>query len=161
MNKITYICLFVILFAGCVQPPDKGNNDIEHIIEQGQLRAVTLESATSYYMVGEDEVGFDFALAQNLADHLGVELKVVIASSEQQLKDMLKKGEADFAAYKISTTKAVRRDFIITDVESMSNVVLVQAKNRKPLKNIMQLIDKDVYVQRHTKFSITVKSENT
>lgn len=160
MNKTIYMCLIAVLLIGCTQTTDKGNNDIEQIIERGQLRAVTLESAISYYMVGEDEVGFDFALAQNLADHLGVELKIVIASSEQQLKDMLKKGEADFAAYKISTTKAVGRDFIITDVEAMSNVVLVQAKNRKPLKNIMQLIDKDVYVQRHTKYNIRLKHLN-
>ena len=162
MKKSIYvlIAVVVLLFDGCKSDSQKFYGDLDDIIRRGQLRAVTLESAISYYTVGDEEMGFDFALAQNLADYLGVELHVVIATSEEQLKKMLRDGEADFAAYKLPTTKSIRKEFLATNVETMSPVVLVQPRNKKPIRNIMQLIDKEVYVQRKTKYCTRLRHLN-
>ena len=162
MKRIVYVLIAVAvsIFDGCKSNSQKFFGDLDDIIKRGQLRAVTLESAISYYTVGDEEMGFDFALAQNLADYLGVELHIVIASSEDQLKKMLRNGEADFAAYKLPTTKAIRKEFLATDVEVMSPVVLVQPRNKKPIRNIMQLIDKEVYVQRKTKYCTRLRHLN-
>ena len=143
MKFYIYIIFLSLVFVGCSKKQDEPD-DLAQIVARGELRAVTLESATSYYMIGDNEMGFDFALAQNLADQLDVELKVVIASSLNELKQMLRDGKADFAAYKVPATRSVREEFLSTNVEVMSNLVLVQAKNRKPITNVMQLIDKDV-----------------
>lgn len=159
MKKLIYILLPIALMVGCTKQLSSPN-DLEQILERGQIRAVTLESAMSYYTVGEDEMGFDFALAQNLADHLGVELKITIASSMQQLREILKEGKADFAAYHVPTTKAITDNFFATKVEAMSQVVLVQPINRKPLTNVAQLINKEVYVQRNTKYHIRLRHLN-
>ena len=162
MKKSIYvlIAVVVLLFDGCKSDSQKFYGDLDDIIKCGQLRAVTLESAISYYTVGDEEMGFDFALAQNLADYLGVELHVVIATSEEQLKKMLRDGEADFAAYKLPTTESIRKEFLATNVETMSPVVLVQPRNKKPIRNIMQLIDKEVYVQRKTKYCTRLRHLN-
>lgn len=162
MKKSIYvlIAVVVLLFDGCKSDSQKFYGDLDDIIRRGQLRAVTLESAISYYTVGDEEMGFDFALAQNLADYLGVELHIVIATSEEQLKKMLRDGEADFAAYKLPTTKSIRKEFLATNVETMSPVVLVQPRNKKPIRNIMQLIDKEVYVQRKTKYCTRLRHLN-
>ena len=162
MKKSIYvlIAVVVLLFDGCKSDSQKFYGDLDDIIRRGQLRAVTLESAISYYTVGDEEMGFDFALAQNLADYLGVELHVVIATSEEQLKKMLRDGEADFAAYKLPTTESIRKEFLATNVETMSPVVLVQPRNKKPIRNIMQLIDKEVYVQRKTKYCTRLRHLN-
>ena len=42
----------------------------------------------------------------------------------------------------------------------MSPVVLVQPRNKKPIRNIMQLIDKEVYVQRKTKYCTRLRHLN-
>ena len=162
MKKSIYvlIAVVVLLFDGCKSDSQKFFGDLDDIIKRGQLRAVTLESAISYYTVGDEEMGFDFALAQNLADYLGVELHVVIATSEEQLKKMLRDGEADFAAYKLPTTKSIRKEFLATNVETMSPVVLVQPRNKKPIRNIMQLIDKEVYVQHKSKYCTRLRHLN-
>ena len=162
MKKSIYvlIAVVVLLFDGCKSDSQKFYGDLDDIIRRGQLRAVTLESAISYYTVGDEEMGFDFALAQNLADYLGVELHVVIATSEEQLKKMLRDGEADFTAYKLPTTESIRKEFLATNVETMSPVVLVQPRNKKPIRNIMQLIDKEVYVQRKTKYCTRLRHLN-
>ena len=162
MKKSIYvlIAVVVLLFDGCKSDSQKFYGDLDDIIRRGQLRAVTLESAISYYTMGDEEMGFDFALAQNLADYLGVELHVVIATSEEQLKKMLRDGEADFAAYKLPTTESIRKEFLATNVETMSPVVLVQPRNKKPIRNIMQLIDKEVYVQRKTKYCTRLRHLN-
>ena len=162
MKKSIYvlIAVVVLLFDGCKSDSQKFFGDLDDIIKRGQLRAVTLESAISYYTVGDEETGFDFALAQNLADYLGVELHVVIATSEEQLKKMLRDGEADFAAYKLPTTKSIRKEFLATDVEVMSPVVLVQPRKNRPIRNIMQLIDRDVYVQHKSKYCTRLRHLN-
>ena len=162
MKKSIYvlIAVVVLLFDGCKSDSQKFYGDLDDIIRRGQLRAVTLESAISYYTVGDEEMGFDFALAQNLADYLGVELHIVIATSEEQLKKMLRNGEADFAAYKLPTTKAIRKEFLATDVEVMSPVVLVQPRKNRPIRNIMQLIDRDVYVQHKSKYCTRLRHLN-
>jgi ABC transporter, substrate-binding protein len=162
MKKSIYvlIAVVVLLFDGCKSDSQKFFGDLDDIIKRGQLRAVTLESAISYYTVGDEEMGFDFALAQNLADYLGVELHVVIATSEEQLKKMLRDGEADFAAYKLPTTKSIRKEFLATDVEVMSPVVLVQPRKNRPIRNIMQLIDRDVYVQHKSKYCTRLRHLN-
>ena len=157
MKFYIYIIFLSLVFVGCSKKQDEPD-DLAQIVARGELRAVTLESATSYYMIGDNEM--DFALAQNLADQLDVELKVVIASSLNELKQMLRDGKADFAAYKVPATRSVREEFLSTNVEVMSNLVLVQAKNRKPITNVMQLIDKDVYVQRHSQYLTRLKHLN-
>ena len=159
MKFYIYIIFLSLVFVGFSKKQDEPD-DLAQIVARGELRAVTLESATSYYMIGDNEMGFDFALAQNLADQLDVELKVVIASSLNELKQMLRDGKADFAAYKVPATRSVREEFLSTNVEVMSNLVLVQAKNRKPITNVMQLIDKDVYVQRHSQYLTRLKHLN-
>ena len=159
MKFYIYIIFLSLVFVGCSKKQDEPD-DLAQIVARGELRAVTLESATSYYMIGDNEMGFDFALAHNLADQLDVELKVVIASSLNELKQMLRDGKADFAAYKVPATRSVREEFLSTNVEVMSNLVLVQAKNRKPITNVMQLIDKDVYVQRHSQYLTRLKHLN-
>lgn len=158
MKKLLYLSFLITVFVSCAKQP--ALNDLAQILERGQIRAVTLESATSYYTVGDDAMGFDFALAQNLADHLGLELKIVVASSEQQLKEILKTDKADFAAYHLPTTKTIADNFLTTKVETLSHIVLVQPVNRKPLTNVAQLIDKEVYVQRNTKYHTRLRYLN-
>ena len=135
--------------------------DIDSIVKSGELVAVTLESAISYYTYGDDERGFDYSLAQNLADYLELPLKMVIVNTIDELTEMLERGEADIAIYKTSPTKAIRNRFLVSSVQTMSHVVLIQRSDKKgKVKNLMDLIDKSVYVQQNTRYNAQIKHIN-
>lgn len=157
---ILILQIVALLLTGCFSSKENKSDtvergDIEQIKESGELVAVTLESAISYYTYDNDQSGFDYALAQNLADHLELPLKMLIAKSREELEAMLERGEADIAIYKLAPTKSIRQRFLVSDVQTMSRVLLIQSddKKKKKVKNLMDLIDKTVYVQRNSRYS--------
>jgi len=162
MKKILYIIFSLLFITACNKESYnyKLPDDTEQICERGKLRVVTLESAISYYTRDGDEFGFDYALAQNLADYLDLPLQMVVASTIEEMKEILMSGKADFAAYKLPGSKEIRDNFLVTDVETMSNVVLVQPNNRQKITNLTQLIGREVFVQKHTKYYTRLKHLN-
>jgi len=162
MKKFCYLILFFALLA-CnteqsynVEAPD----DFDKILERGELRVITIESAISYYTSGEDQMGFDYDLAQNFADYVDLPLKIIVANSVDEIKQLLLNGEADFAAYKVPCTKETRELFNITDAVFMSNMVLVQPKGNQQVRteqsrsvtDVTELIGKEIYVKNESKY---------
>ena len=150
------ICAIVLSFAliACnteryeIEIPD----DFDKILERGELRVITIESAISYYTSGEDQMGFDYDLAQNFADYVDLPLKIIVANSAEEVKQLLLNGEADFAAFQMPCTKQTRELFNITDAVFMSNMVLVQPKDKKCVTDVTELVGKDVYVKENSKY---------
>ncbi|MDR3327147.1 MAG: transporter substrate-binding domain-containing protein [Prevotellaceae bacterium] len=154
LDRLFFVVICLLLFA-CKNDEYRRNelDDVERIFQRGELRVITIESAVSYYTSNGDQMGFDYDLAQNFADYLGLPLKVIIATSTEELKQLLLNGEADFAAYRMPHTKENSELFNITDVIFLSQMVLVQPKdNESKIENITQLIDKEVFVKKKSKY---------
>jgi len=102
------ICSFILSFALITCNTESYNaempDDLDKILERGELRVITIESAISYYTSGEDQMGFDYGLAQNFADYVDLPLKIIVANSVDEVKQLLLNGEADFAAYQMPCT---------------------------------------------------------
>ena len=62
--------------------------DLDRIKENGVLEVVTRNSPTTYYRDRNEEVGFEYELAQLFADRLGVELQIRTVPS---LDDVMQK----------------------------------------------------------------------
>lgn len=77
---------------------------IEQVQALGALRVATVNSPTTYYEGPSGPTGFEYELAQNLAEQLGVKLDLVIASSAPETLDMVLSGRAHFAAAGVSIT---------------------------------------------------------
>ncbi|MDR2685104.1 MAG: transglycosylase SLT domain-containing protein [Prevotellaceae bacterium] len=135
-------------------------DDFTQILDRGELRVITIESAISYYTSGEDQMGFDYDLAQNFADYVDLPLKVIVANSIDEIKQLLLNGEADFAAYQMPCTKQTRELFNITDVVFMSNMVLVQPKDNQQITDVTELAGKDIYVQKNSKYQYRLQHLN-
>ena len=75
----------VLMAAGAVAmlqggvPPADGFQDVslDRILAAGELRVITGSSPHSYYVYRNQPMGFDYELAREFADHLGVRLRVV------------------------------------------------------------------------------------
>ena len=154
MQKYFVVILSLFFLISCNTPSYQTDSvdDIEQIYSRGELRVITIESAISYYMSGDEQMGFDYDLAQNFADFMDLPLKIIIANSIEEVKQLLLNGEADFAAYQMPCTKQNRELFNVTDAVFLSNMVLVQPKDAKQITDVTELINKDVYVHENSKY---------
>src|SRR3984885_2583436 len=87
------------LQLGCSPQPSAE----DRIKLRGELRVVTLNSPTSYYLGAQGEEGFDYELASRFAHDMGVKLVMYAVSDERAMQAELATGRADVAAAQLST----------------------------------------------------------
>ena len=122
------------------------HDDLEQIIEDGELIVLTINSYASYFNYREVPMGFQYELAQGFAKSLGVELKVKVLNSEVELVNALLNGEGDLIAYNLAITNDRKKKLIYCGKENISHQVLVQRNGKELLRDVTQLVGKEVYV---------------
>ncbi len=122
------------------------HDDLEQIIEDGELIVLTINSYASYFNYREVPMGFQYELAQGFAKSLGVELKVKVLNSEVELVNALLNGEGDLIAYNLAITNDRKKELIYCGKENISHQVLVQRNGKELLRDVTQLVGKEVYV---------------
>ncbi|HOK35952.1 MAG TPA: transglycosylase SLT domain-containing protein [Paludibacteraceae bacterium] len=158
--------LFLILtFVSCKKNEiDKraqiSNRDLEQIILSDTLKVTTMYGSTSYFLFRDEDMGFDYEMAENLADFLKVKLKVELANSEPQMIQLLKDGKVDIVAYNIPETKELKKDFQYVFQQPRNSMVIVQRMGRNALSSVVELKDKKVYVKNNSVFHQRLKDLN-
>ena len=155
MKQIFILILACICMLACRQQPQQGNAntdhyDLPHIKDSGVLVVLTLNSSISYFDYRGEPMGFQYELAKQFAESLGVKLKVEIAPNTQELAYMLLRGEGDLIAYPLPVTKEFKDSLSFCGEGIITHQVLVQRnsdKKQKALKDITELIGKDVYAK--------------
>ncbi|WP_247869978.1 membrane-bound lytic murein transglycosylase MltF [Methylophaga sp. SB9B] len=102
MKKLFFLILMLCILNAC----STSSNQLEQILERGELRVVSRYGLTSYYTNSGQLAGFEFDLAQAFADYLGVELKVTVPNTLSKTLDMIENGQADIAAAGLTITRA-------------------------------------------------------
>lgn len=75
------------------------------IKSRGVLRVVTLNSPTTYFQGREGPAGLEYDLAKAYADHLGVDLEIIVRSSLAEVLETVDSGSADIAAAGLTITE--------------------------------------------------------
>jgi peptidoglycan lytic transglycosylase F len=109
-----------LLAGGCAQAP----SELQQIRARGELRVVTLNLPTCYYLGAQGPEGLEYDLASRFAEELGVRLKIYAVPSDAAAREELAAGRADIAAAQI------------TDSSAWSNVGMAAA----PYADIPQLV---------------------
>jgi membrane-bound lytic murein transglycosylase F len=137
--------LFVLsasfLLLGCDAPPvntpppkstaEKAplvERDLSDIREEGVLRAITVYSGTSYFLYRGQPMGFEYEMLERLANHLDLELEIVVAKDLDELFKVLNEGGADLVAYGMTITEDRLKRVAFTDYLYLTKQVLVQKK---------------------------------
>ena len=66
----------------------------DHIIRNGELRFVTVESPETYYMTPSGPDGFEYQLAKKFTDYIGVELKLLVARDSMEVMSIIDNNKA-------------------------------------------------------------------
>ena len=158
-GKAIPVLLLLAVLAGCLAwgcknrhkpvQPLPAAHDLQQIKDSGELVVLTLYSSTTYFNYRGQEMGFQYELSQQFAQSLGVTLKVKVARSVEELIRQLQSGEGDLIAYNLPITKEHKDSLLYCGNEAITHQVLVQRSNgrAKPLKDVTELIGKEVYVK--------------
>ncbi len=144
------LCLLVT--AGCrgnrTDSREERVHDLQQIKDSGELVVLTLYSSTSYFNYRGQDMGFQYELSEQFAKSLGVKLKVKVARNVKDLIRKLEAGEGDLIAYTLPVTKEWKDSLLYCGEDVITHQVVVQRKNgrHKPLKDVTELIGKDIYV---------------
>lgn len=150
------ICLFFLLLTllwSCrgnrTSSDNTDKNDLQQIKDSGELVVLTLYSSTSYFNYRGQDMGFQYELSEQFAKSLGVKLKIKVARNTHDLIRKLLAGEGDLIAYNLPITKEWKDSVTYCGEEIITHQVVVQRNNGKerPLKDVTELIGKDIYVK--------------
>ncbi|HET7757784.1 MAG TPA: membrane-bound lytic murein transglycosylase MltF [Steroidobacteraceae bacterium] len=101
MRALTLGAAVVLLLAGCARSQPA---PVDQIRARGELRVVTLNLPTCYYLGAQGTEGLEFELAQRFAAQLGVKLLMYPLANESAMQAELAAGRADIAAASLSAT---------------------------------------------------------
>lgn len=152
MKNTFYLLIALFICFACKtqhkNAPDK-EYDLPQMKDSGVLVALTLYSSTSYFNYRGEEMGFQYELGQQFAQSLGLKLRVKVANSNAELVRMLADKEGDIITYPLPVTKSRRDSLLFCGEEVVTHQVIVQRSNgrTKPLKDVTELIGKEVYVK--------------
>ncbi len=105
--RLLFYTLVAVLIGTCSSPPSV----LDQVLEIGELRVVTRDSPTTYFVGPEGPGGPEFDLVQGLADDLGVKLAINSVGSISEILPHLMSGESHMAAAGLSITKS-RREYL-------------------------------------------------
>jgi membrane-bound lytic murein transglycosylase F len=97
-SQLTAALAAALLLAGCWHSPSA----LQRIRARGELRVVTLNAPTSYYLGAQGPEGFEYRLASAFARQLQVRLVIEPLADAAAMRAALSAGRADLAAAQIS-----------------------------------------------------------
>lgn len=99
---------------------------LQRIQRRDTLVAVTGYNPVSYFLYRGRAMGYEYELLQELARHLGVELKMRVMKDRAEMFEVIQSGEADVLAYRLAVTQRRAEKVAFTDPLHATRQVLVQ-----------------------------------
>lgn len=165
--QLTVLLLFVLLTVGCSGKKEEqgvGNSapirDLPEIIASDTLRVATMYGADSYFVAGNNVLGYHWEMLENFAAYLHLSPKIQVAQTEQELKSLLLDNQVDLIAYPVTLTKEVKENHQLVYPISESHMVLIQRLSSNSLLDVTDLAGKDIYVKANTVFQDRLESLN-
>lgn len=118
----------------------------------------TLYSPTSYFYYKEDTMGYEYERICNFAHDKKLATRFVIAHNMEAAIAMLDSGTIDVIAYEIPITAEYRNRVLSCGTENITHQILVQPRSDTMVTDVTQLIGRDVYVERNSKYAARLRN---
>lgn len=106
----------------------------------------TIYSPASFFTLKGDTLGYDYERICRFARQNKMHVKFHVATSMKELISFVENNKVHVAAYEIPITAEFKQHVIHCGEQNVTYQVLVQPLSKDSITNVIQLIDKDVYV---------------
>ncbi|MGB7816024.1 MAG: membrane-bound lytic murein transglycosylase MltF [Methylotenera sp.] len=161
MLKLRYIFIFcMLMIAGCDKPsgpPAPQTKPDTALQKEKIITFVTMNSPNTYFVDGNNEfAGLEYDLAKLFIQELddGTQLKFIVEKHIDQVLPAVLSGKADIAAADITITEARKKrvNFTIPYQDVQQQIVYNKETNKKPPKNLKDLVGLHIAVPSGTSF---------
>ncbi|MCZ6826625.1 MAG: membrane-bound lytic murein transglycosylase MltF [Gammaproteobacteria bacterium] len=140
--RVLTALLVAVVLGTCSEPPSL----VEQIKTLGELRVLTRNSPTTYYIGHEGPIGPEYDLVKRFSKALGVELKIEVDEEFQSLIPGVKNGRAHIAAAGLTITPERLGEVAFgPSYDYISEYVVYRVNTRRPREPI-DLIGKSIEV---------------
>ncbi|MBN1378427.1 MAG: membrane-bound lytic murein transglycosylase MltF [Gammaproteobacteria bacterium] len=81
-------------------------DSLDKILQRGELVVITRNGPTTYYEGLDGKTGLEYDLAEQFAEYLGVDLRIIVSENLSDMIPMLNGDQADFIAAGLAVTEA-------------------------------------------------------
>ena len=143
------VVLFISITVVSCNPFSKkesAQSQLQQIRDSGELKVGTIYSPLTYFFgANEKATGFDFELAQQFADYLGVKLKIIARYNQTELKALLNSHNIDLIASQFSQIIPIQPQLKLSpELYTVDQIIAYKTGHFRP-KNT-KLIDDTVWV---------------
>ncbi|WP_415900162.1 membrane-bound lytic murein transglycosylase MltF [Neptuniibacter sp. QD48_11] len=112
------------------------------IIESGAIKLVTRNSPNTYFIEKGKPAGFEYDLAKAYADHLGVELELVLPDDFSSIFTTMSARDGHIAGSMLTITEERQEKFEFTQpyLKTTTTLIYRQTKGKKAPKDISDLL---------------------
>lgn len=140
------------------------SRDLPQILADKKLVALTEFSSYNYFIYKGVPMGFDYELLERFAEHLGVELSVVVVDDLDNIIDRLNNEDGDLIAANFTITKDRKTQIAFSKAVQETRQVLVQrlpekhwTMSQRKLNKLLvrkpsQLIGKTIHTRKGSSF---------
>jgi membrane-bound lytic murein transglycosylase F len=134
--------------AGALPADGFQDHSLDRILAAGELRVITGSSPHSYYIHRNQSGGFDYELAKEFAERLGVRLRVVPCRTWEDMLAALNRGRGDLIAAGTEITRSRARQVAFSNSYREVQQHLISHRRLAPVVSLQDLAGKTVDVGR-------------
>ena len=135
----------------------KSDAQVEHRLPD-TLSVGTLYSPTGFFILKGDTMGYDYYRICDFARSRGIALRFKVARSMPALLEMLKKRDVDVLACEIPVTAEYKSRVLHCGAVNETYQVLVQHSGKNMIYDVTQLIGREVYVEKGSKYESRLRN---
>ena len=151
---VSMVCLLLSLTLSCTGE----KTTVQQHRLPDTLSVGTLYSPTGFFILKGDTMGYDYDLICDFARSHGIALRFKVARSMPALLEMLKKKNVDVLACEVPVTAEYKSRVQHCGAVNETYQVLVQHSGVGLIHDVTQLIGRDVYVEKGSKYESRLRN---
>ena len=152
---LTLLLALLILSQSCGGKPSSAQ--ATHPLPD-TLNVGTLYSPTGFFILKGDTMGYDYDRVCDFARSHGIALRFKVARSMPELLKMLDKRSVDLLACEIPVTAEYKSRVLHCGAVNSTHQVLVQHSGAGLIHDVTQLIGRDVFVEKGSKYESRLRN---
>ena len=116
------------------------------VLARGELVVASRPAAVAWYQDQHGDTGFEYTLAREFADQLGVSLRIVAVDNLPELHQLVRTGQVDIAAAALAITPARAEQLAFTEPYLSNNDLIIYRTAEPGPKSLADLSDRRLAV---------------